>query len=104
MVDKEGRRKAPLPRFRSREEEAAFWDTHDMADYWDDFKAVKVRFAKNLSEGITIRLDPETLAKLRVEAKEKGVGPTTLARMWIMERLRERQEQKPSRRRGAQRT
>ena len=78
-----------IPEFKSRAEEAAFWDTHDFADYWDEFKPVNVRFAKNLSlsEGITIRLDPRTLAALRSEAQEKGIGPTTLARMWILERL-----------------
>jgi hypothetical protein len=79
--------KEPIPEFRSREEEARFWDTHDMADYWDDFKPVKVRFAKNLSEGLHIRLDPQTMNQLRSEAADKGVGPTTLARMWIKERL-----------------
>ncbi len=78
----------PIPEFASREEEARFWDTHDMADYWDEFKPVKVRFAKNLSNGLTVRLDPETIEKLRQEAAEKGIGPTTLVRMWILERLK----------------
>ncbi len=67
--------KEPIPEFQSREEEARFWDTHDLAHYWDEFKPVKVRFAKNLSEGITIRFDPETLGRLRAEAKKKGRGP-----------------------------
>ena len=77
-----------IPEFASREEEAAFWDTHDIADYQDELKPVRARFAKNLSEGITIRLDPETLAELRARAKEQGIGPTTLARMWILQHLR----------------
>lgn len=79
--------KQPIPSFATRQEEAEFWDTHDMADYWDEFKPVKVRFAKNLSEGITIRLDPGTLDELRTQAHQKGMGPTTLARMWILEHL-----------------
>src|SRR5690242_5440215 len=45
-----------IPEFKSREEEAVFWDTHSFADYWDEAKPVQVQFAKNLSEGITIRL------------------------------------------------
>lgn len=77
-----------IPDFTSREEMAEWFDTHDTADYEDEFKPVKVRFAKNLSQPLTIRLDPETLAELRICAKEKGVGPTTLARMWLLERLR----------------
>ena len=76
-----------IPRFASLEEEAAFWDTHDVTDYPDELKPVKVRFARNLSEGITIRLDAETLAALRKQARDKGIGPSTLARMWILERM-----------------
>ena len=83
--------KKTIPEFHSREEEAAFWDTHDFTEYTEGFKPVRVRFAKNLSEGITVRLDPGTLAELRSLAREKGMGPTTLARMWILERL-QRQE------------
>ena len=78
-----------IPEFKSREEEAQFFDTHDMADYQHEFKTVKVKFAKNLSEGITVRFDKSTIDKLREIAHEKGVGPTTLARMWIMEHLRQ---------------
>ncbi len=77
-----------IPSFASREEEAAWWDTHDVTDYLDELTSVRVRFAKNLSEGITIRLDPETLTELRTRAHAQGIGPTTLARMWILERLR----------------
>ncbi len=80
--------RSEIPAFTSPEEEAAFWDSHDLADYWDRFTPARVRFAKNLSRGITIRLDDETLARLRSLAHDRGVGPTTLARMWILERLR----------------
>lgn len=79
--------KSRIPEFSSYEEEAKWWETHNIADYQDEFKTVKARFAKNLSEGLHIRLDPDALAELRNEAKEKGIGPTTLARMWILEQL-----------------
>lgn len=80
--------KSRIPEFKNREEEAKFFETHSIADFQDEFKTVKVRFAKNLSEGLHVRFDPETLMKLRVEAKEKGIGPTTLVRMWVKEQLR----------------
>jgi predicted DNA binding CopG/RHH family protein len=86
-IERRMRPKEPIPEFKSRQEEAEFWDTHDLGEYWAEFQPVKVRFAKNLSEGITVRFDPETLNRLRAEAKKKGMGPTTLARMWILERL-----------------
>ena len=76
-----------IPAFKNRQEMAAWFDTHDLADYQDEFHTVEAKFAKNLSEGITVRLDPKTLLKLRKQASEKGVGPTTLVRMWVMEHL-----------------
>lgn len=80
-------KKSRIPEFKSIKEETKFWDTHDTMDFKDEFKPVKVSFAKNLSQGLTIRLDLNTLAKLRLQAKEKGIGPTTLIRMWVLERL-----------------
>ena len=82
------KQKSNIPNFSSKEEEAKFWETHDIADFADELKPVKARFAKNLSEGITIRFDQPTLNKLRELAHDKGLGPTTLARMWILENLK----------------
>jgi hypothetical protein len=42
--------KSRIPQFASRQEEADWFDTHDMADYQDEFKTVKARFANKLSE------------------------------------------------------
>lgn len=77
--------KKPIPTFASVEEEAAFWDAHDTTDYaWE---RAEVRFACRLSQGITIRFSPEKLEQLRQTAHERGLGPTTLARMWVLEHL-----------------
>jgi hypothetical protein len=40
-----------IPDFQSREEEAAFWDTHDFTEFLDETRPVKLRVAKNLSQG-----------------------------------------------------
>jgi len=76
-----------IPKFKSIQEEAEFWDTHDTGDFADEFRPVKVKFAKNLSSALSIRLDSKTLEDLRKQAAKKGIGPTTLARMWILEHL-----------------
>lgn len=76
-----------IPQFTNYEEEANFWDTHETSDYWDELEPIKVKFAKNLSRGVTIRFDVETLNELREYAHRLGTHPTTLARMWILERL-----------------
>ena len=82
--------KSRIPEFKSIEEEAEFWDTHDTTEFEDEFEEVEVKFARPLlKRGLTIRLEEETIEELRRLGKEKGVGPTTLARMWILEKLEE---------------
>jgi hypothetical protein len=78
-----------MPDFTSREEEAAFWDTHDVTDYLDELRPVRVTPMPGLSRGMTVRLDPEDRAALGKLAAARGIGPSTLVRMWIKERLRE---------------
>ncbi|MBI5287352.1 MAG: hypothetical protein HY873_00060 [Chloroflexi bacterium] len=84
-----------IPKFKSIQDEAEFWDTHDTGDFADEFRPVKVKFAKNLSEALSIRLDTKTLNDLRKQAAKKGIGPTTLARMWILEHLESARAQQP---------
>jgi hypothetical protein len=79
--------KSTLPKFKSREEEAAWFEAH-MTEHWDEVKPVEVNFAKNLSTGLNVRFDPDSLEKLRAIARDKGIGPTTLVHMWVMEHLK----------------
>lgn len=77
-----------IPDFQTVEEETEFWDTHDVTDFLDELRPVRVRFSPNLSAGMTVRLDPADREALGRIAAEQGIGPSTLARMWIKERLR----------------
>ena len=72
--------------FKNRAKEADFWEKHfDKA--WTRGKSTKVTFARNLSETLNIRLDPGTLYNVKNQARKKGLGPTQLIRMWIMEKI-----------------
>lgn len=83
-----------IPSFNSIEEEAAWWDSHDISDVWDELEPVRGKVAPSvLSESaMSVRLPEATLARLRARAAKKGVDYTTLARMWIMERLEEEEQ------------
>lgn len=76
----------PLKPFKSLEEEANFWDTHSIVDEINDGTLVGFHQA-NKTSTLTIRFQPALLQKLRDKALKKGIGPTTLARMWILENL-----------------
>lgn len=72
--------------FKNREKEARFWEKN-YRQTWKNGKPIKIKFARNLSETLNIRLDAETLHIVRDQARKKGLGPTQLIRMWIMEKI-----------------
>lgn len=78
----------PIPPFKTLDEEAHFWDTHSVLDQIDDGTLVGFQQA-NKSKIITVRFEPNYLRALREQAFRKGIGPTTLVRMWVMERLQQ---------------
>ena len=77
-----------IPSFHSIEEEAAFWDTHDITDFIEDTAPVAVTIGPELGDRITLRLDRNDRIALDRHARAMGVGPSTLIRIWIKERLR----------------
>jgi hypothetical protein len=76
-----------IPRFKSREEEAQFWETHSTTEFEDEFEEVKLKVARPLSHILAVRLDARTIDRLAEVGRAKGLGPSTLARMWLLERL-----------------
>lgn len=79
--------KSKIPEFKTIQEEAEFWDTHDFTDFLDELKPVKVKFSPSLSHILPVRFDDQTFNNLEVEASRKGLGTGTLIRMWVKERL-----------------
>jgi hypothetical protein len=86
-INRKMRPKEPIPKFSSYEEEAEFWDTHDVTDYWDDFEPVDLRFSPDLKSVLTFPIDAETLDQLQKAASSRGVEIDTLLNSWIHEHL-----------------
>jgi hypothetical protein len=84
-----GAGKSRIPEFQTREEEAEFWDTHDFTEFLDETRRVKLRVSKNLASALSVRLDHQDREELERRAARQGIGPSTLVRMWIKERLRQ---------------
>ena len=87
MTMQKERKQSRIPEFKTIQEEAEFWDTHDTTDYEDEFKPVKVRFADKLFDRVTIPVDADTLVQLEALAREAELNATALARRWVLERL-----------------
>ena len=61
----------------------------EAGDAWhDEDEVVQLDVKRPLDKVVPVRLPSETWEQLRREAAELGIGPTTLARMWILEKLR----------------
>ncbi|CAN5721267.1 hypothetical protein BH23CHL3_BH23CHL3_06440 [soil metagenome] len=79
-----------IPSFANRDEEAAFWDTHDITEFvGQELQPVELSIGGDLAERLTLRLDQADRRELQRRAKVMGVGPSTLARIWLKERLRQ---------------
>jgi predicted DNA binding CopG/RHH family protein len=88
--------KSRIPTFNTIEEEAAFWDTHSIEEFADELEPVTdVKFVKaRQRKALTVRLAENSFEALSNEAKERGVDPSTLARMVLLEHLRNREQKK----------
>ena len=75
--------------FKDRKKEAQFWEEH-FNEAWIMGKPVKAKFAKDLSDTITIHLDTKTLNVVKTQAKKKRVDPTQLIIIWIREKIGKR--------------
>jgi len=89
--------KSPLPNFRSDKEAADYFQTHSVAEVWDQLPEAKPpRLSKALEKSIrerhraakspiSIRLGSEQIAAAKRIAAAKSVGYQTQLRMWIAE-------------------
>ncbi|MFZ5845744.1 MAG: CopG family antitoxin [Patescibacteria group bacterium] len=78
-----------IPKFKSLEEEARFWDTHSVTDFEDETKDIDivVDLAKPRDETLVVRIQKSLKKKLSSIANKKGITTSTLARIWLAERL-----------------
>jgi len=78
--------KSSISNASSYAEIGEFWDTHDLADYWE--QTHEVHFDVRLESSIMYFAVEKTLAeKLRVVAKSRGVSPETLLNVWVQEHV-----------------
>lgn len=67
------------------EDAAAFWDTHDLSDYWDETKEVELEIVAPRRRWVALASHLANQASER--AQQEGVSVETLVNLWIAERL-----------------
>jgi predicted DNA binding CopG/RHH family protein len=84
-----------IPKFKTQEEAARYWETHSFQEYHKDTKDAEIVFVKKPKKTIAIRLDPDDIKSVEKIAERKGLSYTSLLRMWIKEHLA-REVRRPS--------
>lgn len=78
--------KTPISNASSYAEIGEYWDTHDLADHWNETR--EVQFEVNLNSSVIYFAVEKGLAeKLRSAAKSHGVSPDTLLNVWLQEHV-----------------
>ena len=86
---------AKLPDFQTDDEFYKFVETHDTADYWDEFEDVEdVKIKRPKKKAITIRLYPYLIAETKKIAAQYGMPYQTLIGQWLAERLSQEQQKR----------
>ena len=81
----ENSRRTSISQSQILEEIAEFWDSHSLADYWEQTREAEFEVRAKRRRRIT--LDPEVYAQIEAEARARGIQPETLVNLWLLERL-----------------
>lgn len=78
-----------LPHFKTEDEERKFWDTHDLTDFMDQLKPVKLDLSKlkPTTESISLRLPGFLLMRIKQLANKRDVPYQSLMKIILAERI-----------------
>ena len=80
--------KSSVSQATSYREIGEFWDTHDLADFWDKTKDVAFEVAIE-SEVTYYAVDRVLSERIQAIASKRGVSADTLVNLWMQEKLKE---------------
>jgi hypothetical protein len=84
--DKTTTRRTSLSRASNLEELATYWDSHDLADVWDQTQAVKAD-VRLVRRRYLVAIELDVLRSLRQMARRRRVSYGTLINRLLRERL-----------------
>jgi hypothetical protein len=78
----------PIPPTDSLEAIGEFWDTHSLADYWDQTEPVEFEFDPQAKRRYLVAIDPDVLVRVRTVARQKGLQTESLINLWLEQKLK----------------
>ncbi len=78
-----------IPVFKSYEEMGEFWDTHDLADYWEQTEPAEFEISPNARRRYLVSIDRNLLLRIQQIARKRGLTTESLVNLFLEQHLHE---------------
>ena len=75
----------PISKSTTLEEIGEFWDSHSLADHWD--QTAEASFEVRATARRRVTLDPDLYEQVEAQARLRGISSETLVNLWLSEHL-----------------
>ncbi len=82
-----------IPEFNSYVEMAEFWDSHSLADYWDQTEPAEFEISNDVRRRYLVSVDRELLGRAQRVARTRGLSTESLINLLLEQRLHELEAQ-----------
>lgn len=76
-----------VPELSGYEEIADFWDTHSLADYWEQTEPAEFEIDPNARRRYLVALDPGLLQRAQKLAQSRGLSTESLINLLLEQRI-----------------
>lgn len=78
-----------IPEMQSYEQIAEFWDTHSLADYWEQTEPAEFEISPDARRRYLVAVDPDVLSRIQRLARMRGLSSESLVNLLLEQRLHE---------------
>jgi CopG antitoxin of type II toxin-antitoxin system len=78
-----------IPEFNSYVEMTEFWDSHSLADYWDQTEPAEFEIADTVRRRYLVSVDRELFGRVQRIARTRGLSTESLINLLLEQRLHE---------------
>lgn len=88
------RKLKPLPKFRNEDEERDFWASHEIVDYIDTRRPIRLDLShlKPSTQTVTLRMPKSMIEDLKTIANKNDVPYQSLIKVILAERIQEERQ------------
>ncbi len=76
-----------IPEMKSYEQIADFWDTHSLADYWNQTEPAEFDIVPEARRRYLVAIDPDILSRVQRMARQRGLNTESLVNLFLEQYL-----------------